>query len=129
MPINQYTALPTYCQVLSNTTQPKVPEGTIIEVVKVIPFGFTNYARFTYNNESLLIVATDLQELFLSDVDTVALETAQSLWLEVLSRMDRLPRYERETEYRHLLTCVEAAGRSVEVFIVFASSWLSTVRA
>lgn len=137
--ITKSTPLPTFAKVLSNRELivpgrnsvdcPLVPVGTIIEVLAVQSHFTRTYARFCYDGSTCHLPTTDLEELLLGDTEDFSHQTEEGLWLEILDRLERMPDAEAYAELESLQNTVRAAGGGREVFIVFAQSWLSTVRA
>lgn len=139
MLITKSTPLPTFAKVLSNRDLivsgrnsvdcPPVPVGAIVEVLAVQSHFTRNYARFCYDGLTCYLPTTDLEELLLGDAEDFSHQTEEGLWLEVLDRLERMETDEAQAELESLQSNVRAAGGGREVFIVFAQSWLSTVRA
>lgn len=141
MTLNQYSPLPSFCKVLSNTRlaserfnvdKPAVKPGDIIEVVSITSFGFEHFAGFYVDDVKIFIPTTHLEELYIADPTDADTEYANQLWCEVQDRIGKLPAHERDNEIKSLLNNITVAGDGEirpDVMAIFCLSWLSTVRA
>lgn len=139
MLMRKSTPMPTVAKVLSNSSLiarghnsvdvPWVPVGTVVKVEAVEEYARRAYARFFYEGVTCYLPVTDLEELCVTDPDDLAQQTEEGLWGEILDRLDAFPPDEAQAELNSLLDTIRDAGGTRDIFIIFAQSWLSVVRA